>query len=236
MYRKDYSVEFIKRTIEKRGLNGLSIFDDLDPLPSLDFLRECDFLKYLAIQCIHDQNFDFLRELPQLEHLSAGLSVTMNNEIDLSNQTNLTHLALEWRKGRILGLENCSKIGDLCLIDFNEDSLELVRARPEITRLRIKTGSVRSLDGIDALNRLVEAEIGNCRRLRSISHLNGLPNLATLRIESCRKITDYEDLDELPKLKSLNLINCGDIPNIHFEDRFPSLEEFRLLEKTKLVG
>jgi hypothetical protein len=235
MYRREYSVELIQRTIEKRGLNGLSIFDDLDPLSSIDFLRSCGFLRALRIQCRYDHDFSFLEEMPLLNYLSIGASESMKNEIDLSAQVNLEHLALKWRKGKIRGLENCTRISDLCLIEFSEESLEPVESLMNVTRLRVKTGSIRSLKGIERLKKVKELELGYCRNLRSLGDMNGLTELETVLIESCRKILDYASLDDLPKLRSLKLINCGDIPALDYECRFPRLEEFRLLERTRLV-
>ena len=229
MYKLGHSAEAVRDLINSRKLNGLRIFDYREPLESLDFLRGFTFLKRLEITCSEDQDYSFLRDLTQLEHLSIGPSWPMENPIDLCHQANLKYLSIQWRRNRIHGLEACQNLEDLCLVEFKESDLELISKLRNIVRLRIKTGSLKRLIGIENLKELEVLEVGNCRSLVSIAHLNGLGNLRSLKFESCPKISDFGDLIDLPLLESFKLIRCGEIPDIDFAGRFPNLSEPELL-------
>jgi len=234
LYKSGYTAEKVRNLIDSRKLNGLRIFDHWEPLESSDFLRGFTFLKRLEVAFRYDQDYSFLCDLPQLEHLSIGPSFPMENSIDLSYQGNLKYLSLQWRKNRINGLGACQNLEDLCLVEFKNNDLSFISTLRKIVRLRIKTGSMRSLDGIENLNKLEELEVGNCRSLSSIKHLNGLENLRSLKIESCHKIYDYGELSDLPLLSTFKLINCGETPDFDYTNRFPNLLRLEQLGRTKL--
>jgi len=234
MYKPVYSAETVRNLIDSGKLNGLRIFDHWEPLKSSDFLRDFTFLKRLEIAFRYDQDYSFLSDLSQLEHLSIGPSFPMENSIDLSHQVNLKYLSLQWRKNRINRLEACQNLEDLCLVEFKNTDLNLISTLKKIVRLRIKTGSMKSLDGIENLGKLEVLEIGNCRSLRSISHLDGLGALQWVRVESCRKIQDLDGLSNLPSLSVLQFINCGERPDLNDANRFPKLRKLELLGQTKL--
>jgi len=234
MYDKKYSAEDVRYIIETNRLNGLRIFDDREPLHSLDFLRQFTFLKKLEVACRYDQDFSFLADLPQLNHFTVGPSCPMKNEIDLTGLTNVKYLSIQWATNHINGLESCRETRDLCLVEFPQKDLEGICVLANVVRLRVKTGSMKSLRGVELLGKLEEVEIGNCRSLSSITHLNGLGSLRSLRIESCRKIEDYGDLSDLPGLSTFQLINCGEIPDFDSSSRFPNLLQLELLGRTKI--
>ena len=236
MYRSSYSVETVSSLIQAQRLDGLRIFDHWDPIESTEFIRDFRFLKRLELAFRYDQDYSFLAELPQLEHLSIGPSYPMENPIDLSHHVNLKYLALQWRKNRIHGLDCCQNLQDLCLIEFKNVNLKLIENLTKIQRLRIKTGSMKSLEGIENLEKLEVLEVGSCRSLRSIKSLTDLPELRIVRIESCRKIQDYDQLENLPALKTLQLINCGRLPEVEFKKKFPNLENLELLGNSRVTA
>src|SRR6476661_8903673 len=84
VYEKEYSSEFVKQTIRSKKLSGLRIFDHLDPLESLDFLRKFNFLEKLDIDSINDHDFSFLSNLFNSKSLGIGQSVKEDEIIDLS--------------------------------------------------------------------------------------------------------------------------------------------------------
>jgi len=235
MFKREYSTETVRNVIESRKLNGLRIFDHWDPIESTKFIRDFKFLTRLELAFRYDQDYSFLSDLPQLKHLSIGPSYPMENPINLSHQVNLKYLALQWRKNRIHGLDACVNLEDLCLIEFKDVDLKLIANLTNITRLRIKTGSMKSLEGIEQLKKLEVLELGNCRGLRLISSLNGLPELKSVRIESCRKIVDYSQLEDLPTLSTLQLVNCGPVPAVEFKKKLPNLTNLQLLGNTKII-
>src|ERR1700722_6771800 len=137
VYEKGYSAGFVKSTIEKQSLNGLRIFDHLDPLPDLDFLKDYTFLKHLVVTRIGDHDYLFLKQLPGLIRLGIDISEGAKKEIDLSHQTNLIELVIAWRK-HIKGLEKCQHLEDLLLIEFKEKDLTAITALAALKHLSIK--------------------------------------------------------------------------------------------------
>lgn len=98
----------------------------------------------------------------------------------------------------------------------------------------IKTGSIKTLHGIEGLTNLESVMLGNCRKLTSIVALNSKDKLRSLEIESCRRIQDYEALTHLPCLESLRLTNCNGINSIGFIENFPLLKKIALIGDTKV--
>jgi hypothetical protein len=235
MYSRGYSADFVKKTIRENQLNGLRIFDAWNRLESLEFLREFTFLEWLEITCSFDQDYDFLHYLPQLKHLSIGPSATMKNEIDISSQTNLEYLSLQWRKGKIRGIERCQRISDLCLVEYNEEDLSQMAALMKLSNLKIKTASFETLHGLENLTELNSVLLGYCKKLTSIRALNSKMKLKSLEIELCRQIKDYEHLTDLPSLEYLRLTDCNGIRSIGFVKNFPSLERIALLGNTNVL-
>lgn len=213
MYKGDYSLSDIKDIICANNLSGLQIFDFWDPLSSLNFLRRCTFLERLEITCRYDQDFSFLADMSQLIGFGLGPSYPMKNRVDLSALINARELSLQWASNEITGLEKCKNVKDLCLVEFPKDDLTVVSDLTKVSRLRIKTGRMKTLSGMKNLNELKILELGNCRRLVSVAALSGLQNLESILIESCRKIGDLSVLSALPNLRKLNFFNCGPIPD-----------------------
>ena len=75
VYKKGYAPDFVKNVIDKHTLEGLRIFDHLDRLDNLDFLKEYSFLKKLDIDCMDDHDYSFLVNLTNLNYLGIGLSI-----------------------------------------------------------------------------------------------------------------------------------------------------------------
>lgn len=233
VYDKEYSIDFVRRTIKNESLNGLRIFDHLDPLPSLDFLKDYTFLTHLSISCIDDHDYSFLNQLTNLKSLFIGSSVTTRHEIDLSHQTNLTYLGITWRK-HIKGLENCQKIERLLLIEFKEKDLSWIRPLSALKDLSIKTATIKHLGGIEGCKGLESILLGNCRQLTSISALNHLCNLKKIELDLVTQVKDYEKLSDLPALSKLKIIDCKKISSISFIRNLPSLRTLMLIGNTEI--
>ena len=234
VYKKGYTAEFVKKVIQEHRLNGLRIFDHLDRLDTLDFLKDYTFLEKLDIDCIYDHDYSFLSILLHLKHLGIGASIKQSNTIDLSNQQELETLSINWRK-KIAGLDNSTKLSSLTLADFKEKDLQKIEALKTLIELRIKTGSIESLSGADKLINLRSLNIGNCKKLQSIKAINHLPNLKELDLDACPNINDYDEVTDLPNLKTLNLTDCGKVQSLKFIERYPSLEKLSLLGNTVIV-
>jgi hypothetical protein len=236
MYKTGYTAEFIKQTIDKNKLNGLRIFDDAFPeqerLTSFDFLAEYDFLEGLEIATIFDNDYSFLKSLPKLKHLS------LQNEsqaiVDLSCQSNLETLYMEWRKG-LKGLEKCVKLKNLGIHGIKSEDLELLAPLHELRWLKLLTSKIRTLNGISNCGKLATIIIGYCRSLTSIKDINGLPELNSLEVDSCSRVQDFNLLTDLPNLETLEITNCGKIPSIKFLKNFPKLTHYYMFGNTDVI-
>lgn len=234
VYKKGYTSDFVKDLIDKHRLEGLRIFDHLDRLDNLNFLKEYSFLKKLDIDCINDHDYSFLGNLPNLKYLGIGLSIKQLNTIDLSNQEKLETLAIQWRK-KIIGFENCTRLTSLTLVEFKEKNLQKIECLKNLVELHIKTGAIESLQGVDKLENLQNLNIGNCKKLQSIKTINHLQKLKELHLDACPNINDYDEVTDLPTLETLTLIDCGKVQSLKFIEHYQSLSKLSLLGNTVIV-
>jgi hypothetical protein len=234
-YKKGYTPEFVKLVLDEKNLKGLRVFSVLkeNRIDNLDFLTEYNFLTSLIIACISDPDFAFLSSLNELEELSVTVGGT--KEINLSSSRKLNKLILEWRKGKIVGMEYCSKLEYLGLVDFKEEDCSIVNKFPLLKTLRIKTSTIRSVSGVESYKFLENMLLASCGRLKSIQAISNHENLKSLWIEDCKKITDFHELKNLPSLEKLLIIDCGEIPSLSFLEEMPSLKELRIVGKTKIL-
>jgi Leucine-rich repeat (LRR) protein len=234
VYKKDYTPEIVSRIITEKKLGGLRIFAVLkdDRLESLDFLHGYSFLEKLDITSASDYDFSFLQGLTKLKKLS--ISTEGSNEINLANLQDLQYLSIKWRK-KIIGLENCTKLSSLTLVEFKEKDLQKITSVKSLVELRIKTGTIESLEGVDKLTNLQSLNIGNCKKLQTIKTISNLPKLKELYLDACPNIKDYEEVTDLPSLETLSLIDCGKVQSLKFIERYPSLEKLSLLGNTIVV-
>ena len=232
VYKCSYNPSFVKETIERQKLNGLRIFTYSGEKPiNLDFLEEYYFLDYLSITTQIDYDFGFLKKLPQLKKLSLG--AYGKKEIDLSNQTNLESLGINWRKN-ILGIESCINLKRICLVDWKEKNLKPITVLENLQELVIKSASITALVEVNHLLKLEHILLGNCTQLKSLSGLNGLPKLKDIDIISCSKIMDYESLTDLPDLEELAITDCNKVKSINFISNFKKLRKLVLNGNTDI--
>jgi hypothetical protein len=216
VYKKGYTSDFVNITIKENNLSGLRIFDHLDRLDSLSFLREYKFLEKLHIDCIDDKDFSFLEDLTNLKDLGIGGSVTIKNPIDLSTLVNLKSLSLHWRKNKIKGIEKCINVSRLALIYFKESDLSAINSLKNIKKLMIKVSPLKNLDGFTSFDSVEEITIANCRNLNDIKVLNSCTNLTSAYFDGCPNLEDFEPLSKCSKLKDLTLFDCKRVKSIKF--------------------
>ena len=234
VYKKEYTPEIVLRIMTERKLGGLRIFAVLkdDRLESLDFLREFSFLERLDITSALDYDFGVLQDLAKLKKLS--ISTDGSNEINLSNLHELGYLSIKWRK-KITGLENCTKLSSLTLIEFKERDLQKIQGLTNLVELRIKTGTIENLSGAEKLMNLQSLNLGNCKKLQSIKAINHLLNLKELYLDACPNINDYDEVTDLPNLETLSLTDCGKVQSLKFIERYTALQKLSFLGNTVIV-
>lgn len=235
VYRKEYSLNDVKTIIKEHKLRGLRIFAQLknDRLPNLDFLSDYSFLEVLDITSVDDSSFNFLHKLEKLKELT--ISVPGDNIIDLSYQTNLESLIIEWRKNKILGLEKCNKIRTLCLIDYTEKDFMPVSSLLSLEDLKVKTAIVNNLNGLVKLTNLKSILLGNCKKLKSLDGIADLKNVTSLSFDLCPLIENYDELGNLPNLENLQLTDCNSVSSIRFIERLSALKKLSLLGNTDIL-
>ncbi|WP_434440538.1 hypothetical protein [Sphingobacterium faecium] len=235
VYKNYYTRDDIRYIIQEKNLKGLRIFIQLkeEKLPDLNFLSEYSFLEALDITSVEDYDFSFLANLSNLKNLS--IISEGKNIIDLSNQINLENLTIKWRKGQVSGLENCSKIIELCLVEYTEKDIKPISSLINLLHLKIKTASLKDLDGIEKIKKLRTLLLGNCNQLISIDKLQSLSNLTSLHFESCAKIYNFNEIGNLLSLESLAINDCKAVFSINFIKNIPSLKWLSLLGNTNIV-
>ncbi|MET0637388.1 MAG: hypothetical protein ABWZ25_15260 [Chitinophagaceae bacterium] len=234
VYKKGYTNEMVYNIITSKKLGGLRIFSVLkgDRLESLDFLRDYTFLERLDVTSVADYDFSFLRELTELKKLS--INTQGENVINLINQRSLEHLSVKWRKN-IVGLGHCTQLLSLGLIEFTEENFKKISPIKGLQEIRIKTGAIQNLAGIEEIANLQTLSLSNCKKLKCIIAVNHLIKLKELYLDMCPNIKDYVDVADLPSLETLSLINCGNVQTLKFIQQFKSLLKLSLLGNT-IVG
>jgi hypothetical protein len=234
VYKHGYKIEDVYDIISKEKLSGLRIFSELksDRLDDISFLKNYTFLEALDITGANDFDFNFLNNLINLKKLS--INVEGNNEINLRNLKKLEYFAVQWRKS-IIGLDNCTNLSSLGLIEFKEKDLQKIEGLASLVDLRIKSATIESLQGADKLINLQSLNIGNCKKLHSIKAINHLSKLKEFYLDICPSIKDFDEVTELPSLETLSLIDCGKVQSLKFIELYPSLQKLSLLGNTVIV-
>jgi hypothetical protein len=242
-YRRGYTPARIRELIERHSLTGLRVFAELsdERLHDIEFLRECSFLKELIYTNRDDFDLSPLSALTQLESLHIGFTGKQKHEIDLRPFPRLRSLSLYWRPGKVRGLETLVDLESLGLQSYNEKTppedkdLSRFATLRRLKKIRITSGGVTSLRGLEQLPALEELQLGNCRQLTSIGALQAHPSLRELGLDICPKVGDYDRLTDLPRLESLELMDCGKIPSLTFIDRLPALVHLFTQGSTDIV-
>lgn len=235
VYKKEYSAKDVLSIIQRDNLRGLRIFAQLkdDRLSDLDFLSEYTFLEALDITSVDDSNFSFLNKLENLKDLTVN--VPGQNIIDLSKQTELETLTIQWRKNKILGLEKCNKITSLCLVDYTEEDFKLIASLLNLEDLKVKTALIKNCSGIESLTKLKSILFGNCKKLSDIEGLKELKRLTSLSFDFCPQIRNYTSLGYLTNLEDLQIIDCKGVSSIKFIENLPALKKFSILGNTDVL-
>lgn len=233
IFKNGYNKEIVLSILKGKQLNGIKINTRWENLNDLSFLSEYDFLESLDLVGTGDFDFSFLFSLKRLKRLS--ISIVGNNLIDLSNQEKLETLAIQWRKDKVMGLEKCSNITSLCLIDYTEEDFSPIASLQKLEDLKVKTACVKNCYGIEKLIDLKSIFLGNCKKLLEIEELIELKNLTSLFFDLCPQIKNYASIGNLEKLENLQITDCKGISSIKFIESLPFLKKLSLLGNTDVL-
>jgi hypothetical protein len=175
-------------------------------LHTIDEIRAAPATRYIRIM---DNGPDFeldysaIYALSKLESLSIYTSD--RQEINYLNFPILHSTALFWlRKAK--SLYQCRGLERLFLGKYSEPDLTKLEFLTKLTYLRINTGSVKRLTGIEKLQDLSTIYLMQATRLEDLTGIEQLPNLRYLMIDNCRNIKNIQLLTEVRKMVDVQIV------------------------------
>ena len=177
---------------------------------SIDSIRLTKDLKFIQINDYSwDYDYSVLNEISTLESIS--IYTTDKREIDFSRFPLLKSVAIYWRP-KAISLFDCLKLESLFLGKYSEPDLNKLKNLRQLKYLRINTGSVTALNGIEQLQNLERLWIIQAMKLIKLNGIESLPNLKEVRIDNCKNIKDTDVLTKLTD--KVNLTITGTTPKI----------------------
>lgn len=177
-----------------------------------------------------------LTDLRPMEILSSTLenldtASTKGKTLELAKFPHLNTLGASWAQIKDTIAESPA-LEDLYLYAYRGKDLTPMAHLLAMKRIRFKgRPSIRSLDGVESLNRLEElgiygAPLEDLKAIRSCSK----ESLSSLDLESCSRFGHLDVLGELTSLKFLGLGDCKDLASI------APLQPLQVLEKLHIWG
>lgn len=122
----------------------------------------------------------------------------------------------------IVNIQKCTSLRKLIVQEWNHFDLSCL-GKAHIQELKILSGKLKSLNGIEGLCKLMMLFIANQKQLKDITMLDDCSEIKHLVIESCNKVS----LDTIPYMESLHclaILGTQRIAKCIFFTRFPNLE------------
>ncbi len=174
-------------------------------------LKSARQIKYVQI---NDYSWDFdysaINTLDKLEHLS--IYTTDKKEINFSLFPYLKGIAIFWRP-KADSLFNCLGLEHLFLGKYSDTDLSRLSKLTSLKYLRINTGSLRQLKGIENLKNIETLMLMQATKLEDLSGIESLTNLTRLRIDNCNNIQNMGLIKKLSNIKTLEIV--GTTPGLN---------------------
>lgn len=154
-------------------------------------------IKYIQINDYNQsREFDYsaIHNLIKLSHLSIYTSD--NKEINYNSFPNLESTALFWRP-KAKSIFQCDHLKNLFLGKYNKSDLNELENLNKLEYLRINTGSIKTLKGIEKMKSIKELWLMQATKLEDISEISKLTNLKYLRIDNCKKVNNINIIHNL---------------------------------------
>tara|TARA_R110000868_G_scaffold410609_1_gene699233 strand:+ start:28 stop:741 length:714 start_codon:yes stop_codon:yes gene_type:complete len=193
------AVDKVKRNeVDGIGLNLIRNW----PKTDINVISSCPNIKFLYI---HYAPFDYsvVNELENIVQL--GIDTDDRNEIVFSNKPRLRNVSLHWR-AKAKSLFECRQLEDLWMGKYNGKNLSDFENLSNLKSLRINTGSISSLNGIENLSKLENLYLAQVTKLEDISAIENLKNLKSLTINNCKKIKNIEVINSLKNIDIVNIM------------------------------
>ncbi len=173
--------------------NGINFNFIRNFLPSIENLYKCPSIKHLQIN--HECDFSIINNLEGLESLS--LLVKPKEAIDFNKLKNLKKVGIYWHN-RYKSIFECENLEHLFLGKYKANDLVALKNLRNLTYLRLNTGTVCSLNGIESLSKLRQLYLMLATKLVSLEGVGKLSHLELLHIDTCKNISEYQGVFELP--------------------------------------
>jgi Leucine-rich repeat (LRR) protein len=178
--------------------------------PNIDEIKLAPDIKYIQLND-YSWNFDYsaINLLTKMESLS--IYTTDKKEINYFNFPALKSTAIYWRP-KANSLFQCGNLEHLFIGKYNGLDLSKFEALKKLKWLRINTGSIRSLKGIEKLSQIDTLLLCQATKLEDISGIESLPKLQFVRIDNCRNIKNIHILKQLTGATKMDI--CGTTPRL----------------------
>ena len=226
VYEKQYSLNDIESLINKHQLNGLSIMSLLSDeiVGSLEFLRDATFLKGLSI--VGCDFFDLSSITALKDLVTINLNVFNQSFTDFSEFKHLKSISLSMQRKKH---EIClpDSLVNLYLEEIKDDSLQFLHGGFSLSRLKIKSSSLKRIDikqaysnieylylgGISGINEIIadlptsviDLTLDSLRGLKKVS-LENMGNLKDIEIRNCKSLVE---LINIPPSAKRNIFGCN---------------------------
>jgi hypothetical protein len=199
------------KIINEGQANGINFNFGKNFPQNIDEVKFNTNIKYVQINDYSwDFNYSAINSLMNLEHLSIYTKDKI--EINYSNFPFLKSTAITWRPNAKT-LFNCVNLERLFIGGYNETDLSRFKYLKNLKYLRINTGSLKSLNGIEKLEGIETLLLSQPTKLEDIRGIELLPNLNHIQINNCRNIKNIEILEKLNDKVKIHIL--GSTPKLN---------------------
>ncbi len=199
----DNDLPLAVKMVKRNEVDGIALsFIKNWPENDVDIISECPNIKFLFIHYA-PFNFSVVNQLKNLVQL--GIDNDDRDEIIFSNKPELRSVFVNWRPKR-KSLFKCTQLEDLWIGKYTGKNLSLFKNFSNLKSLRINTGSITSLEGIENLTSLENLYLAQTTKLEDISAIQSLSNLKSLTIHNCKRLKNIELVNKLSNLEYLNIM------------------------------
>ena len=159
--------------------------------------------KYIQIND-HSRDFDYseIHSLSKLEHLAVDASD--KKEVNFTSFPLLKSAAIFWRP-KAISLFKCVQLEELFIGKYSGFDLAIFEHLTNLKYLRINTGSIKTLKGIEKLKKLETLMLMQTTKLEDLRGIEELSNLRCLRIDNCKNVRNIKFVKELKNIDTLQI-------------------------------